>query len=98
MQKIKLKQKAREMFEKVIIDEIIKDENNLECNVEYYKKHYLNQLDQIIDMAIAERDKEIVKAVKAERERILNLAEDVEVEKSFGYDSVTLKMIDVRNI
>ncbi len=58
-----LKKQAHKEFEK-ILDEIIADEENSECNVGYYKESYLNRLDSLID-----------KTVQMERERIVALIE-----------------------
>lgn len=53
-----------------------------------------NAMDKIIE----DIHQQLQKARESERERIIAFAEDVEVTTAFGYDPVTIKMIDLRKI
>ena len=58
-----VKQKAVEKFEE-ILNEIIEDEENSECNVDYYKESYINRFIEIIDSTITEERKRIVEMIR----------------------------------
>lgn len=64
-----IKQKAREMFDEKfpIIQTIGIDEASGTFAVESDKQEVANFIDQMIDLAIAERDKEIINAILRKR-------------------------------
>ena len=80
-----IKQRAREIFDNRFIPNHVKIHSEQidvdKLGIPMIPQEVKTFIDQIIDLTIAERDREIAKAVEAERERILNVIERLKIDE-----------------